>query len=111
MNMYTESAPTVLRNQTVLNNLPDEVYSVEANEKTPDDCRYPLSVSCTESKNCATAQNTVQKVYVKFFDSLVGLKAMTASHFSKQHSWVRTEESKTKFPIKKCSMFSPITRS
>ena len=44
MNMYTESAPTVLRNQTVLNNLPDEVYSVEANEKTPDDCRYPLSV-------------------------------------------------------------------
>lgn len=44
MNMYTESAPTVLRNQTVLNNLPDEVYSVEANEKTPDDCRYPLPV-------------------------------------------------------------------
>ena len=34
---------TVLINQTLLNNLPDKVYSKEANGKTPHDCRYPLS--------------------------------------------------------------------
>ena len=42
--MCPEDAPTVLRNKTVLNNLPSDVYSVEANEKIPDDCRYPFSI-------------------------------------------------------------------
>ena len=44
IHMHAESAPTVLRNPTVLNSFPDEVYSIEANEKTPDDCRYLFSV-------------------------------------------------------------------
>ena len=42
--MYSENAPAVLRNKTILNNLRDEFYSIEANEKVPDDCRYPFSV-------------------------------------------------------------------
>ena len=37
--MYAENAPTVLRNQTVLNDSPGEVYSIEANDKIPDNCR------------------------------------------------------------------------
>ena len=31
--MYAKTAPTALKNQTVQNNLPSEVYSVEANDK------------------------------------------------------------------------------
>ena len=42
--MYAENAPTVLKSQTYLINLPGDVYSVEANGKIPDDCRYPFSV-------------------------------------------------------------------
>ena len=31
--MYAKTAPTALKNQTVQNNLPSEVYSIEANGK------------------------------------------------------------------------------
>ena len=33
----------LLRNQAILNS-PGEVYSVEVNDKIPDDCRYPFFV-------------------------------------------------------------------
>lgn len=33
-----------MKNQTVLNNSPGEVYSTEANDKIPDGCRYPSFV-------------------------------------------------------------------
>ena len=37
--IHTESSLTVLRNQPCLKN-----QSIEANDKIPDDCRYPFSV-------------------------------------------------------------------
>ena len=40
----TVSASTVLRNESVLNNLPGEVYSIEANDISPDNFRHPISV-------------------------------------------------------------------
>lgn len=39
-NMYAQNASTVLRNKTAINNLPSEVYSIEANKNVLDDCRY-----------------------------------------------------------------------
>lgn len=30
------------RNEAVLNNVPDELYSIEANDKIPHDCKHPL---------------------------------------------------------------------
>ena len=38
--IYAENASMVLRNKTAINNLPSEVYSIEANENVSDDCRY-----------------------------------------------------------------------
>ena len=38
------NAPTVLRNQTALNNLPGQVCSIGANDKISGNCRYPFSV-------------------------------------------------------------------
>ena len=38
--MYAQNASTVLRNKTAINNLPSEVYSIEANKNVLDDCRY-----------------------------------------------------------------------
>ena len=36
LHMYVENAPTTLTNQTVLNNLPGEVYSIKADDKISD---------------------------------------------------------------------------
>ena len=36
--MYDENIATVLRNETAINNLSDELYSKEAHTKIPDDC-------------------------------------------------------------------------
>ena len=44
-------------------------------------------------------RNIFRKVYVKFPDLQAGLKAMTASHFSRQHSWVVIKKSETEIPI------------
>ena len=49
--MYVGNAPMLLRNQTVLNNLPGEVYSIEANDKILNDPRCPFSmIQATQNK-------------------------------------------------------------
>ena len=42
--MFTENAPTVLKNRAVPNNVIGEVYSKEANDKLKFHCKYPVSV-------------------------------------------------------------------
>ena len=54
IDIYKKNAPTVLRNQTVLNNLPRRVYSREPNGKFLDDCSCAFSV-------IQAAQNQKQK--------------------------------------------------
>ena len=44
LHMYSENAPAVFGNQTVLSNLPGEFYSIESNEKIQNDCKYPFSM-------------------------------------------------------------------
>ena len=44
LHMHPENAPIVLRNQTFLNNLPGDRYSIEANDKIPNGFRYPFSI-------------------------------------------------------------------
>ena len=44
LHIYAEYASIVLRYQSVLNNVPGEVYSTESNDKIPDDYKYPFSV-------------------------------------------------------------------
>ena len=33
------------RNEAVLNHLPGELYTVEADDKVPDNCKYPLAMT------------------------------------------------------------------
>ena len=40
--MYAENEPAIDRNEAVLNNLPPELYTMEADDKIPDNCKYPL---------------------------------------------------------------------
>ena len=44
LHMYSENAPAVFGNQTVLSNLPGEFYSIKSIEKIQNDCRHPFSM-------------------------------------------------------------------
>ena len=44
LHMYGENEPAMKKNKVVLNDLPSELYAIEANEKIPDDCKYPLAL-------------------------------------------------------------------
>ena len=43
LHMYAEDEPAMKRNEAVLNELPGELYIIEANDKIPDNCKYTLS--------------------------------------------------------------------
>ena len=38
MHIYTENEPAMERNEAVLNDLPSELYTIEPNNKIPDNC-------------------------------------------------------------------------
>ena len=42
--MYAESEPAMKRNEAILNELPGELYTIVANDKIPDNCKYPLAL-------------------------------------------------------------------
>ena len=41
--MYAENKPAMKRNDTVLNDLSGELYTIRAKEKIPDNYKYPLA--------------------------------------------------------------------
>ena len=122
LNMYAENTTRVLRNQTVLNKLPSTIYSIKANGKTQYDCRYlffviqgtqnlkkkisnkvmlTVNIDNQDHPFNGPVREVAYVLYVKFSNLKAGLKTMTTSHFSKQHSCVRTEKTETEIPIKK----------
>ena len=42
--MIAENEPAMKRNEAVLSDLPGELYTIEANDKIPDNCKYPLTL-------------------------------------------------------------------
>ena len=42
--MIAENQPAMKRNEAVLSDLPGELYTIEANDKIPDNCKYPLAL-------------------------------------------------------------------
>ena len=42
--MYAEDEPAMKGNEAILNDLPGEVYTIEADDKVPDNCKYPLAM-------------------------------------------------------------------
>ena len=40
--MYVENEPAMKRNETVVNKLPGKLYTIEINDKVPNNCKYPL---------------------------------------------------------------------
>ena len=44
LHMYAENEPAMKRNETVLNDLPGQLYKIEATGKIPDNYKYPLTL-------------------------------------------------------------------
>ena len=42
--MYAENEPAMKKNEDVLNYLSGELYTTEANDKIPNNCKYPLAL-------------------------------------------------------------------
>ena len=42
--MYAENEPALKRNKAVLKDLPVELYTIETNDKIPDNCKDPLAL-------------------------------------------------------------------
>ena len=41
--MYAENEPVIGRNEVVLNNLPGQLYTIGADDKIPNNCKYSLA--------------------------------------------------------------------
>ena len=44
LHMYAENEPAMKRNEAVPNKLPGELYTLEVNDKIPNNCKYPLAL-------------------------------------------------------------------
>ena len=44
LHKYAENEPAMKKNEAVLNELPGELYTIEANDKIPNNCKYPLTL-------------------------------------------------------------------
>ena len=59
LHIYAENKPATKRNDAVLNDLPGEFYTIEAHDKLPDNCKYPMA---TESnQNCSELKTNKHK--------------------------------------------------
>ena len=43
--MYAENKPAMKRDEAVLHEFSGELYTKEANDKIPDNCKYPLALT------------------------------------------------------------------
>ena len=42
--MYAENETTLDKGEALLNDLPGELYTIKADDKVPDNCKYPLAI-------------------------------------------------------------------
>ena len=42
--MYAENESATKRNAAVLNEMANELYTIEANDKIPGNCKYPMAL-------------------------------------------------------------------
>ena len=99
-------------NEVVLNELPGELYTIEANDKIQDNFKYPSALIQRGAKigtkviltvhinvqvflingqtgvirHIEFAQNSARKVYAKFSNEQVGSKATGSSYLGRQNS-------------------------
>ena len=78
--MYAENEPALKRNEAVLNELPGELYTIEANDKIPDNCKYPLAlIVAAQNQNQANTGGLPKLLKLK-----IGAKVMLTVNIDMQ---------------------------
>ena len=72
LHMYAKTKPAMERNKAVLNDLHGELYTVEADDKVPDNCKYSLAM--TEATQNQKQTNTGG--LAKLLNLKIGAKVM-----------------------------------
>lgn len=78
--MYVENVPAVWRNEDVLSDLPTDFYALKANEKIPDNYKYPLATIQAAKNKTQTNTGSLRKL----FKLKVGAKIMLADNIDIQ---------------------------
>ena len=69
LHIYAENEPAIKSNDVVLNYLPGETYTIEAHDKIPDNCKYPLVIiqpaQIKKTNTGGLAKLLKLKIYVK----------------------------------------------
>ena len=91
--MYAENEPAMKRNDAVLKDLSGELYTIEADDKIPDNCRYALAT-------IQAAQNQKQTNtggLAKFLKLEVGAKVMLTVNLDIQDRLINVHTGNTSY--------------
>ena len=87
LQMYAENEPAMGRNDAVLNDLPGELYTIEAHSKITDNCKHPL----TEIKAARNLKQTNAGGLAKLLKVKIGAKVMVTVNLEIQ-GWLKINE-------------------
>lgn len=87
LQMYAENEPAMGRNDAVLNDLPGELYTIEAHSKITDNCKHPL----TEIKAARNLKQTNAGGLAKLLKVKIGAKVMVTVNLEIQ-GWLEINE-------------------
>ena len=62
LHMYAMNEQAMKRNEAVLDNLPGDLYTIEADDKIPDNCKYPLALVETDQNQKPTNTGGLAKL-------------------------------------------------
>ena len=91
LHMYAENEQAMKRNEAVLNDLPGELYTIEANDKIPDNSKYPSPLN-------QAAQNQKQTNtggLAKWLKLKIGAKVMLTVNIDIQNRLIESSDAQT----------------
>ena len=64
---YAENELAMKRNDPILNDLPEELYTIDTHEKVPDNCKHPLSTfQSAQNKKQTNTRGLAKFLKLKF---------------------------------------------
>ena len=87
LDMYTEKEPAMERNEAILNYLPSDLYTTDANDKIPDNFKYPLALIQTARNQKQTNTGCLTNLLrLKF-----GAKIMLTVNIDEDHRLINSQ--------------------
>ena len=89
--IYAENESAVKRNDTVLNDLPGDLYTIQANDKIPDKCKHPIATTHTAQYQ----EQTITEGLGKLLQLKIGAKLMRKVNLDIQDRLIASQTGNT----------------